>query len=243
MIPSEQKIREALLMELYACKDHASSPNNVYQLLVDYFEEQLDDSDFEPYHNSKSRWANAIQVTRNHLVNEGLILTPEQNIRNQWKLSQAGVKLGRELYIKTYNDDPHQLTIQNLPDEIVEEFQSFDEEQIFPEGKAKYALHTRKERNKKLVALKKKLAFDNNPLLPCEICETSLKEKYGDTGEKVIEAHHLFPISQLTEETEMKLDDLILVCPNCHRMIHHKRPWLSIETLKSLLTNGKEGSS
>ncbi|HRI22652.1 MAG TPA: HNH endonuclease [Panacibacter sp.] len=127
------------------------------------------------------------------------------------------------------------INIENISAEIVEKFQPQDEELLFPEGKAKYALHLYKERNKKLVALKKKLAFDKNPLLPCEICFSSFKEKYGDIGEGFIEAHHVFPISELKEGTETKLEDLILVCPNCHKMIHRKRPWLTIEQMKNFL--------
>jgi putative restriction endonuclease len=71
------------------------------------------------------------------------------------------------------------------------------------------------------------LALKENSLLPCEICQFSLKENYGETGEGFIEGHHIFPISQLTEETETKLEDLILLCSNCHRMIHRKRPWVT----------------
>ena len=142
--------------------------------------------------------------------------------------------LARE-YIRLTENKPQPLTLENITAEVVEKFQPDDEELTFIEGKVKYALHTRKERNKKVVALKKKLAFDLNPLLPCEICTVSFKEKYGSVGEGFIEAHHIFPISDLTEKTETKVDDLILVCPNCHKMIHRKRPWLTVEQIKRLL--------
>lgn len=241
MIPGETEIRRALLMELYDCQGHAASPDFCYNKLVEYFETVLDEDDLKgPYHNSKNRWANTIQVTRNHLIAEGLILSTKQHRRNEWKLSENGVKLGRELFIKAYEYDPWAakiLTVENIPDAVVAQFQPNDEADTFPEGKVKYEIHTVKERNKKLVALKKKLAYDKNPLLPCEICGVSLKQKYGEAGEGIIEAHHVFPISLLTEETEIKLEDLILVCPNCHRMIHHKRPWLTADKIKLLLSD------
>ena len=140
-------------------------------------------------------------------------------------------------YYQLTKDRPKEVTLENISDEIVEKYQPQDDELTFAEGKIKYALHSKKERNKKVVALKKKLAFDNNPLLPCEICGISFKDKYGEIGEGFIEAHHIFPISELTEETETRLEDLILVCCNCHKIIHHKRPWLTIENIKSLLKN------
>jgi predicted HNH restriction endonuclease len=115
------------------------------------------------------------------------------------------------------------------------DFKELDEEEKFPEGKEKFRIHKLKERNQKLIALKKQKAFLNNENLPCEICGFSFKSKYGDIGENFIEAHHIIPISQLSEQGESTLDDLILVCSNCHRMIHKKRPWLNIDEIMELI--------
>ncbi len=133
MIPTEDKIKRALLMELYACKDHAASPEFCYDKLVEYFEEVLEDGDFAPYHNSKNRWANTIQVTRNHLIAEGLILSPQQNKRNEWKLSNSGIKLGRDYFVKAYEEDP-------WPDQkiMVEQPQSKEEDEALPISNRNY---------------------------------------------------------------------------------------------------------
>ena len=119
--------------------------------------------------------------------------------------------------------------------ETIERFKDLDEEEVFPEGKEKYSVHKSKERNQKLVAIKKQKALLVNPNLPCEICKFSFKEQYGELGDKFIEAHHIFPISELTEATETKLEDLILVCSNCHKMMHRRRPWLVKEEIERLL--------
>lgn len=119
--------------------------------------------------------------------------------------------------------------------EVIERFKDLDEEEVFPEGKEKYSVHKSKERNQKLVAIKKQKALLVNPNLPCEICKFSFKERYGELGDNFIEAHHIFPISELTEATETKLEDLILVCSNYHKMIHRRRPWLTKEEIKSFL--------
>jgi len=72
--------------------------------------------------------------------------------------------------------------------------------------------------------------------LHCEACGFSFKEFYGELGNGFIEAHHLFPIAELTNETETKKSDIALVCSNCHRMLHRRRPWLSsIDELKSII--------
>lgn len=43
------------------------------------------------------------------------------------------------------------------------------------------------------------------------------------------------PLHTLPEEKKTKLDDLALVCANCHRMIHARKQWLSVEALKVLI--------
>lgn len=123
---------------------------------------------------------------------------------------------------------------EKVPQEFIDVFKEIDEEERFPEGKEKYRIHKSKERNQKLIALKKHKSFLQNPNLPCEICGFSFKEKYGEIGDKFIEAHHIFPVSELTKETQSSMKDLILVCSNCHKMIHKKRPWLTLEEIKKL---------
>ena len=62
------------------------------------------------------------------------------------------------------------------------------------------------------------------------------EKKYGKIGQDFIEAHHVLPLSLSTEdEVKTKISDLIMVCSNCHKMIHRKRPWLSKKKMKSLI--------
>ncbi|UOQ81000.1 HNH endonuclease [Hymenobacter sp. 5414T-23] len=115
-----------------------------------------------------------------------------------------------------------------------------DEASAFPEGKEKFRLHRIKERSRELVNAVKDRALQEDEKLCCQACGFSFVEKYGKLGEGFIEAHHLFPISELKEETQTKLDDLALVCSNCHRMLHRRRPWLTLENLKALLQLSSE---
>lgn len=105
MIPTEERIRKALLIELYGSENHSATPKNIYQQLSVYFEKELADSDLERYRNSRSKFANTIQWIRTHLINEGLILSPEQNKRNEWKLTEQGIKVGRETSVKEFGYD------------------------------------------------------------------------------------------------------------------------------------------
>jgi hypothetical protein len=109
-----------------------------------------------------------------------------------------------------------------------------DEELTFPEGKEIFRLHKSKERNKELVKKAKDFYFQKDSKLSCQVCGFSFVDNYGEIGKGFIEAHHLFPISQLEEATETKIEDLAFVCSNCHRMLHRQRPWLNLEALKAL---------
>jgi predicted HNH restriction endonuclease len=109
-----------------------------------------------------------------------------------------------------------------------------DDEISFPEGREIYRLHKSKERNKELIRLAKERHLKNDNKLCCQVCGFSFVDTYGEIGHGFIEAHHIFPISQLTEETATKIEDLALVCSNCHRMLHRRRPWLTIENLKAI---------
>jgi putative restriction endonuclease len=107
----------------------------------------------------------------------------------------------------------------------------------FPEGKKMLRKHILRERNPKLVRLAKLEFKQKNDRLFCEICEFDFTEKYGEIGKDFIEAHHIKPISELKESDKTKIEDLIMVCSNCHRMLHRKRPWLNKFELKKLIIN------
>lgn len=114
---------------------------------------------------------------------------------------------------------------------VVEE----DEEATFPEGAEVFRLHKSKERNRELVLAAKRHRMRTDTRLRCDVCEFSFADTYGEAGIGFIEAHHMFPVSELKQETEAKLEDLAMVCANCHRMLHRVRPWKTIEQLKALL--------
>ena len=85
-----------------------------------------------------------------------------------------------------------------------------------------------KYRNRDLIAAKKAKSD-----YTCEICNFNFMSFYGPVGEQFIEAHHLQPISEGSRVSTV--DDIILVCSNCHSMIHKKTPPYRIEDIKSMI--------
>jgi len=110
-----------------------------------------------------------------------------------------------------------------------------EDESSFWEGKEFYILHKSKERDPDLSKTAKEQRLKSDSNLCCDVCGFSFAEKYGEHGNGFIEAHHTYPISQLKEETKTRIEDIALVCSNCHRMLHRRRPWLSMDELKNLL--------
>ncbi|WP_370013916.1 HNH endonuclease [Peribacillus sp. B2I2] len=106
----------------------------------------------------------------------------------------------------------------------------------FIEGKKKLRQHIYRERNPKVIRMaKEKFKQEHNGLLFCEICGFDFYETYGEIGEDFIEGHHTVPVSHLEEGQVTKVEDIAIVCSNCHRMLHRKRPWLSKDQLKTLM--------
>src|SRR5262249_18460908 len=110
-----------------------------------------------------------------------------------------------------------------------------EEEGEFPEGKVLYRLHRLRERNRDLVKLVKEKAVDEHGRLFCAVCTFDFADVYGEIGRGFIECHHLLALADLLAEQATRPSDLALVCPNCHRMIHRKRPWLSLDKLTELI--------
>jgi 5-methylcytosine-specific restriction enzyme A len=106
-----------------------------------------------------------------------------------------------------------------------------EEENEFPEGRVLFRLHRQRERNSALV--RKRKASANR--LACEVCGFDFEETYGQLGSGYIECHHTQPISEYEVDQKTKLQDLALVCANCHRMLHRRRPWMSTQELSSLI--------
>jgi len=70
----------------------------------------------------------------------------------------------------------------------------------------------------------------------CSICGFDFSEMYGKVGDGLIHIHHLTPLSDIGQEYEVDpIRDLRPVCPNCHAVIHSRKPPYSIQEVKDFL--------
>jgi len=75
----------------------------------------------------------------------------------------------------------------------------------------------------------------------CFVCDFLFEDRYGELGKEFIHVHHLNPLG--LRQSAYKLDpvkDLRPVCPNCHAMLHHSEPVLSIEELRAMMSEQEQ---
>ena len=71
----------------------------------------------------------------------------------------------------------------------------------------------------------------------CFVCGFDFLSVYGDIGRDFIHVHHEKELSSIGEEYVINpIHDLKPVCPNCHAMIHRRKPAYGVLELKEHLT-------
>lgn len=119
------------------------------------------------------------------------------------------------------------------PNTIVEEVV----ESGFREGNKVKKTHVTIERNTRL----RREFFATRPTAICDVCQLNTAKTYPWT-ERIIDLHHLLPLSSGTrvEARGTTFDDLVPVCPNCHRAIHRFYDiWLDSNNKKDFKDTGE----
>ncbi len=101
------------------------------------------------------------------------------------------------------------------------------------EGRRRLVLHLQRERNQTVVRNKKKQAAS----LDCEVCGFSFAQAYGSAASDYCEVHHLLPLSEVEDATRTRIEDLAILCSNCHRVIHLHNPPYTLEQVRGMLAS------
>ena len=119
---------------------------------------------------------------------------------------------------------------------FINNFDQVYEEMVSEEGKEKYVRHKTRERNSEIIQAKKDDFYARNGRLFCEACGFDFQQTYGERGDGFIECHHNVPLHEADSVRQTRISDLTLLCSNCHRMVHRRRQWLTVDELKTLLS-------
>lgn len=137
-------------------------------------------------------------------------LSIDKDIENQYILFCKNLSIipaNRKRKYWTYNEDLEPLI--KLPP--------------FFEGTIEFRTHKSRERNRKIVRLAKSLfKKKHDGKLFCEKCGFCFEDTYGEIGKDFIEAHHITSLAQINGNHEVAVDDFMMVCSNCHSMLHRK---------------------
>lgn len=102
---------------------------------------------------------------------------------------------------------------------------------VVTEGQRRLVLHLQRERKPSIVRKKKAQATT----LDCEVCGFSFSRVYGSVAERYCEVHHLLPLSEVEEATRTQLEDLAILCANCHRVVHLQNPPYTLNEVRLML--------
>lgn len=107
------------------------------------------------------------------------------------------------------------------------------------EGQLLQRQHYVRERNPKLRRKKIQNFLQSNDRVHCEVCGFDFELAYGERGREYTEVHRMVPLHH-SGATRTKLSDLVLLCANCHRMIHRASPWLTPDELRSRMNTSAQ---
>lgn len=109
-----------------------------------------------------------------------------------------------------------------------------DDEMRACEGEERLSLVRHRRREQKLREAKIRQALHaGNGRMRCEVpgCGFDFFEIYGDLGKDFAFVHHLKPLNERITPSATSLQDLVIVCGNCHAMIHRGGKCRSLEGL------------
>ncbi|MDQ7918559.1 HNH endonuclease [Mesonia sp. MT50] len=161
--------------------------------------------------------------------NEGLetaLLALSQHLDYYEEKTKRSVKKRRNVYDKYYELLENNIIEPIYADEV-------DSNGTYSEGKTKQVLINSYERNP--IARKKCIEHFG---LNCQVCDFNFENKFGVLGKDFIHVHHKIDIATVGKEYSVNpITDLIPVCPNCHSMLHKKKPnAYTISELKQIIS-------
>lgn len=211
------------LLEAMRCSDQ--SARKIFQSLLDFCEASgaevhlIVNSVFIP-HSQPSYWETPWK-SFGLSINIGMIPINVGDLKRDAELIDLwNLRFSAAILALLPLDTSSELT-ENSNSELIE----------YPEG-AKFSIEVnRYERDKRNRAAA--LAIHG---YSCKVCGLTLKDRYGDAAQSLIEVHHTTPVSQLGPGYLIDLQsDLVPLCPNCHSVAHRRNPPFSVTEMQEMI--------
>lgn len=115
---------------------------------------------------------------------------------------------------------------ENITENEIEEYLNFEDDSASLNRKCKEVLERKVNKNK-INMLKRIYAYR------CQICGVNVGSDYGTN---IAEAHH---INYFSKSIDNSSDNIVILCPNHHSLIHKLNPQFDYEKLQYVYPNGK----
>jgi len=109
-----------------------------------------------------------------------------------------------------------------------------DAEMSALEGEPRLMIHFHRERDSHIAQAKRDAVIASSGRLVCEACGISATDKYPGLNGEICEVHHRLPLAESCGNIETRLEDLAVLCANCHRAIHRCSPMPGIEEFRNM---------
>lgn len=182
-------------------------------------------------------WRNDLAYIRDHLVREGYVSSAQ---RDSWTLTEKGkgyfaslaARLSPQRQFQHLNPDTISAITALVPDQQLSDDNALSGETALVEGQQTQRWTNSYERNPQLRAAAIRVHG-----VVCMGCGFNFEAKYGAIGLGFIEVHHTKPIGSLGGAASVDpTTDLVVLCSNCHSIVHRKRPSpLSLDALRTLV--------
>lgn len=125
-------------------------------------------------------------------------------------LEDAGLRIAKKGMVNKFFPDYEALPIED--------------DRLWVEGDTRIAVHLRRERRAGLAKAKREAFKKKHGKLFCERCHGDPVADYGTKlAEACLEVHHSKTlVSEMEPGHRTKLDDMELLCANCHRLVHRE---------------------
>jgi 5-methylcytosine-specific restriction protein A len=116
--------------------------------------------------------------------------------------------------------------------------ETIDPSKTYVDGRVRTVIVNAYERNPKARA-----ACLQHHGYDCAVCGTNFENVFGKLGRGFIHVHHKKPLGLMRKGYRLRPKiDLVPVCPNCHAMIHAKKPPLTVLQVRAIRNERRIGS-
>jgi predicted HNH restriction endonuclease len=214
-----QSAVEHALLEFLARHDQPVRAMDTYEPLASLLDLTVAERQQQLSSSPRPAWRNLVQWARNGLKKRGLL---EKTAKGFWGLNDAGRQLAER-----HREDTVILSSDFLIDGAEVDIGA-------AEGRRVLRAHLVRERSKTLIEAFKANLTD----LTCQACGFDFDAVYGEIGKGYIEAHHTVQVASLMPGARTRLEDLIALCANCHRVVH-RNGLMTVESLRAALRRNR----